>query len=673
MRINSGGNVGIGTASPTSYGATSKTLEVRGATGTGTGLIRVSNANNTVGTSLYSGSSAGTINVQTNHPLTFATNNTERMRIDSSGNVSFNLPSIGGTRELQFPAFNATNAKTIIRAVGTSDYRQHLDILMNTAQADIAPTPVVRIENSGNVGIGTDSPSEKLEVAGNVILDANNANIKIKSGVTGTKGDIQWLFNSNSTAYASIGIEYDNRSTDGLLLDSGYAITLDTTTYTRFSRLGAEHMRITSGGNVGIGTTGPSSKLHVNGVTQTSGIISLSRGSVSTPAAAGWYRVGVWNTSSNRGGGVIKLSTTGGSFSPGTYVIKAYKNWSDVSTLKLEAYGSFGYINKARVQFDSTNSTYYLEVYKPVAYAVAFEIYFDGLLGYNASLSAYTTGTLPNGTVGGTTFRELDFISTGTSFQRIYASVDVGIGTDSPSSMLHLESASSPALTIKDTTANVTLLAYAQNDNSHIGTYSNHPLVFDTNSAERMRISSGGDITIGSSNDPKLYMTSTGGNGNNQRFYIDGFADGGGAGYGGGFRIHTRDTVNIFHERMRIQSNGNIGIGTVSPSAKLDVVGTIECTSLTETSALRFKENIQEDVDTSIIDKLRPVSYDWKETGDKDYGFIAEEVDELDSILTTKEEDGQLIGIKYTKLIPFLVKKIQEQEERIKQLENGKS
>ena len=100
---------------------------------------------------------------------------------------------------------------------------------------------------------------------------------------------------------------------------------------------------------------------------------------------------------------------------------------------------------------------------------------------------------------------------------------------------------------------------------------------------------------------------------------------------------------------------------------------TVTTTTLTETSALRFKENIQEDIDSSIIDKLRPVSYDWKENKTKDYGFIAEEVDELDTTLTTKEDDGQLLGIKYTKLIPLLVKKIQEQEERIKQLENGNS
>jgi len=76
----------------------------------------------------------------------------------------------------------------------------------------------MRITSTGNVGIGAIAPSEKLEVAGNAILDASNANLKIKSGITGTKGDIQWTFNTDSTVYASVGITYDNRSTDGFLI-----------------------------------------------------------------------------------------------------------------------------------------------------------------------------------------------------------------------------------------------------------------------------------------------------------------------------------------------------------------------------------------------------------------------------------------------------------------------
>ena len=87
MYMNTDGDIGVGTTSPTSYGAAARTLEVRGQSGSGSGLLRVSNADNTVGTALYSSSGSGTLNVQTNHPLTFATNNSEKMRLTSSGNL----------------------------------------------------------------------------------------------------------------------------------------------------------------------------------------------------------------------------------------------------------------------------------------------------------------------------------------------------------------------------------------------------------------------------------------------------------------------------------------------------------------------------------------------------------------------------------------------------------
>ena len=140
---------------------------------------------------------------------------------------------------------------------------------------------------------------------------------------------------------------------------------------------------------------------------------------------------------------------------------------------------------------------------------------------------------------------------------------------------------------------------------------------------------------------------------------------------------------NSIQNQPNIPTNNNqltngAGYTTFTANQSVDTTSTVTfstvtATTFTETSALRFKENIQEDIDSSIIDKLRPVSYDWKESKEKDYGFIAEEVNELDSVLTTENEDGEMLGIKYTKLIPFLVKKIQEQEERIKQLENGNS
>jgi hypothetical protein len=94
--------------------------------------------------------------------------------------------------------------------------------------------------------------------------------------------------------------------------------------------------------------------------------------------------------------------------------------------------------------------------------------------------------------------------------------------------------------------------------------------------------------------------------------------------------------------------------------------------STTTSSDKRLKKDIKELTYDNEILKLNPVSFKWNDknkSNSSNVGFIAQEIEEILPILV-KDGPDDYKTVNYTGLIPYLVKHIQNLEERIKILEN---
>jgi len=95
--------------------------------------------------------------------------------------------------------------------------------------------------------------------------------------------------------------------------------------------------------------------------------------------------------------------------------------------------------------------------------------------------------------------------------------------------------------------------------------------------------------------------------------------------------------------------------------------GQVKANAFVSYSSIRFKKDV-EPLDSALdtINRLQGVSYSWKDTGKKDFGFIAEEVGKVIPEIVEWSADPQYANtMDYAKIISFLVEAVKEQQKKI--------
>ena len=713
MRITSTGNVGIGTTSP------SKKLDIAGDVKlTNSNSIYWRNAANNADIPLLNLSSNNTFNIGTTSssvPVQMAlhTAGSERMRITSGGNVGIGTTNPGAklhtieTGASEALRIDGASGGFALVVSGGSSYKTSLKnaSVGNTYVSSAAPANGLIVE--GSVGIGTTSPSQKLHVKGNILVEDNDStDIVAQIGNSGDDGWVNLYANGTSTAFiGSNAVSYLNGGNvgigttapdfkldvagdigmDGKLYHNGdhntyISFTADTQT---FRTGGSDRVSINNTG-VGIGTTSPSYRLTAYGSSTNSEIVaSFGSGNDENEYTAIGLSGFIASNGATKAGLALKRTSLYGTgelhFLNNNTTDNSDMTLSD-SKMMIDSSGNVG--------IGTTSPGSKLEVSSGVGANG------DSILTISADTDNSTSSSSPKLLMlqkGGTKTSLIEMDSSDrTHFSNAtgyyFSGGNVGIGTTSPGYKLDVDGVvRGDRFFVGTNTAASQWAFHARNNNST----ADSGLYFNNNSSEiylrnssnvigaRIRSNStsyfnGGDVGIGiavpqerlhvsGETHPSIKLSSSS-DGNYNVILNCGYRNEALNLSVGGYKVFTTEGFNT-PETTHLYSNNSKALSLASNQAAT-FTSTVTATNFINSSDERLKENIEEVRDNNV--EVNWKTFNFKtEKEQKRYGVIAQELEKTNPEFV--REDSQ--GFKSVAYIDLLIAKIAELEARIQKLE----
>jgi hypothetical protein len=135
-------------------------------------------------------------------------------------------------------------------------------------------------------------------------------------------------------------------------------------------------------------------------------------------------------------------------------------------------------------------------------------------------------------------------------------------------------------------------------------------------------------------------------------------------------------TANVVDISTGSTANNNVGAIVFRNSARaycgqITVNGATGVTSYVSASDYRLKEDLQDFQGLNLVSNIKVYNYKWKSADERTYGVMAHELqDVLPDAVTGEKDAEEMQGVDYSKIVPLLVKSIQELKAEIEILKN---